>query len=85
MTINKSKLEIHQDDDKLNLILTLRLSEVLFIIFPRRIWSAVDSSSNAVARLPQRDINISFLKSKHKALRLSERLSLLFPRRIWSV
>ena len=44
MTINKSKHEIHQDDDKLNLILTLRLSERLSLLFSRRIWSAVDSS-----------------------------------------
>jgi len=36
-------------------------------------------------RFSQSDINISFLKSKHKTLRLSERFYLLSPRRIWNL
>ena len=40
----------------------LRLSERLYLLFPRRIWSVADSSSNAVARLPQRDYKMKWIR-----------------------
>jgi len=35
----------------------LRLSERFYLLFPRRIWSVADSSSNAPVGTPQRDTN----------------------------
>ena len=65
---------------------TLRLSERLSLLFPQRIWSVLDSSSNAFVRLPQRDNTLQMvclIKLKISLLRLSERLFLrgssLFP------